>query len=399
MSPVGSPWATPTGALHGLRVLDLTQVLAGPFCTMILADLGADVIKIEQPGVGDANRRIFGDPKPGHDSPGFWAVNRNKRSVCLDLKSPHELSRFMDLVRDSDAVVESWRPGVAARLGVGYEDVRAVNRRIVYASISGFGQFGPYSARPGYDLLAQAMTGIMSVSGEPGTSAPGRSAVPIGDLGAGMFAAVGIVAAWSDSQRTGEGQWVETSVFDACLALSVWESVDYWATGRAPTPVGVAHRASAPYQPLRTRDGYVVVAANNEAMWRGLCDVLDRPDLATDEDFATNALRMANRGRLVEILESVTQTADTDRWLGALLAGGVPAGPIHDYKYVLDEDPHVRARGMVQFVDHPIEGPLPVLGSPLKMSKTPPDLRLPPPSLGEHNQAVLADAPEMRVRS
>lgn len=383
------------GALHGMRVLDLTQVLAGPYCTMLLGDLGADVIKIEQPGGGDPNRYTFGDPHPGHDSPGFWAVNRNKRSICLDLKSAQGTENFFALAREADVVVESWRPGVAARLGVDYDSVRQINPRIVYASISGFGQDGPYSQRPGYDLIAQAMTGIMSVSGD-GTNGPGKSAIPLGDLSAGIFAALGIVAAYSHCQRTGQGQRIETSLFDACLALSVWESVDYFSTGATPRPLGVAHRASAPYQPLRTSDGHVVVAANNDTMWRNLCRVVGLPDLAGHPDFASNALRVANRARLIEMLESATSTADTDRWITDLLAAGVPAAPIRDYAYVLEDDPHVKARGMVQVADHPIDGPVRVLGSPLKMTATPPELRLPPPALGEHTADILA---ELRVRS
>lgn len=395
MGTPGVDYPLAEGALHGMRVLDLTQVLSGPYCTMLLGDLGADVIKVEQPDVGDPHRRTFGDPNPGHDSPGFWAVNRNKRSVCLDLKSAEGVQTFLALAGDADVIVESWRPGVAARLGVDYETVRSVNPRIVYASISGFGQYGPYSQRPGYDLIAQAMTGIMSVSGDPATG-PGKSAIPLGDLSAGLFAALGILAAYSSCQRTGQGQHVETSLFEACLALSVWESVDYFASGVAPRPVGIAHRASAPYQPLRTRNGHVVVAANNDTMWRALCRACGLPDLPQDPAFATNALRVANREQLAEVLESATRTADTEHWVEALLAAGVPVAPIRDYAYVLDEDPHVKARGMVEIVDHPVEGPVRVIAAPLKMSATPPQIRLAPPTLGEHTHAVLA---EIQVRS
>jgi formyl-CoA transferase len=371
-----------------MRILDLTQVLAGPFCTMILADLGADVIKVEAPGVGDPNRRWFGDPAPGHDSPGFFAVNRNKRSVCLDLKTEPGVAALIELSREVDVVVEAWRPGVATRLGIGYERLAETNPALVYASISGFGQWGPYSERPGYDLIAQAMAGIMSVSGEP-DAGPGRSALPIGDLGAGMFCAIGILAAYNHSQRTGQGQRIETSLFEVCVAMSVWESVEYWSTGQIPTPIGSAHRATAPYQPLRTRNGHIAVAANNERIWRDLCATLGTPELAEHEDYASNALRMKNRHQLIEVLETCTSHADTEHWLELLLSAGIPAAPLQNYQQVLDVDEHVRERGMVQVIDHPIDGPIKVLGSPLKMSATPPQIHRAPPMLGQHTAEIL----------
>ncbi|TDD29536.1 CoA transferase [Kribbella turkmenica] len=380
----------PAGALHGLRVLDLTQVMAGPFCTMLLADLGADVIKIENPRAGDQTRRSWGYAVHGEDSRAFLALNRNKRSVCLDLKEPAGLAAFLRLTETADVVVENFRPGVTKRLGVDYEALAARNPRLIYASVSGFGQTGPYAERPGYDLIAQAMSGVMSITGTP-DGTPVKCGLPVGDLGAGMFCALGIVSAVHARERTGEGQYVETSLFEAALAMSVWESTEYWATGNVPQPLGSANRMSAPYQALRTKDGYLTLGANNERLWQRLCAALERTDLLTDPRFVTNSDRMAYRDELAAELEGRLATATTDEWVTLLLDAGVPAGPIRDYRYVLDEDPHVRARGMVQEVEHPVEGKVRVLGSPVRMSGTPARIRRHPPLLGEHTEEVLGE--------
>ncbi|MEV0796816.1 CoA transferase [Kribbella sp. NPDC050281] len=378
------------GALEGLRVLDLTQVMAGPFCTMLLADLGADVIKIENPRTGDQTRRSWGYPVHGEDSRAFLALNRNKRSVCLDLKEPDDLAAFRRLVESADVVVENFRPGVTRRLGVDYDTLAAINPRLIYASVSGFGQTGPYADRPGYDLIAQAMSGVMSITGtSDGT--PVKCGLPVGDLGAGMFCALGIVAAVHARARTGEGQYVETSLFEAALAMSVWESTEYWATGQIPQPLGSANRMSAPYQALRTKDGYVTLGANNERLWQRLCAALEATDLEVDPRFVTNTDRMAHRDELAAELEDRLASGTTDEWVTLLLDAGVPAGPIRDYRQVLDEDPHVKARGMVQEVDHPVEGRVRVLGSPVRMSGTPARIRRHPPLLGEHTEEVLGE--------
>ncbi len=374
------------GALAGMTVLDLTQVMAGPFCTMILADLGADVVKVENPGSGDQTRTSFAHPGA------FLALNRNKRSVTLDLKSDAGRATFHELVRSADVVVENWRPGVAARLGVDHETLQPLNPGLIYASVSGFGQTGPYADRPGYDLIAQAMSGIMSVTGEPGDR-PVKSGIPVADLAAGLFTAVGILAAWASRQRTGEGQYVETSLFEAALALSVWESTEFWATGKAPQALGSAHRMSAPYQALATRDGHITVGANNERLWQRLCRALDADDLVDDPRFARNDDRMAHRPELVAELERRLAGDDTAAWVERLLAAGVPAGPIQDYRQVLEEDPHVKARGMVTTVEHPVEGTVPVLSSPLRLSRTPATVRLPPPRVGGANAALQTPHP------
>jgi len=377
------------GALAGLRVLDLSQVMSGPYCTMMLADLGADVIKIENPGAGDQSRRSWGYSVIGEDSRAFLSLNRNKRSVVLDLKADADRERFFDLVRSADIVVENFRPGTTTRLGVDYDAVRQINPQIIYASISGFGQTGPYANYPGYDLIAQAMTGVMSVMGEPGRP-PIKSAIPIADLGAGMFLTVAILAAVIARRRTGEGQYVETSLFEAALAMSVWESTEFWSTWESPKPIGSANRMSAPYQALATKDGYLTIGANNQKFWRILCEVLDAPDLLADPRFTDNDARLANREALAAELEARFRTRTTDEWVEDLLAAGVPAGPIRDYKQVLTSDPHTRAREMVISFHHPVEGTTYALGSPLKLHGTPVSSRpSPPPLLGEHTEEVL----------
>lgn len=383
------------GALTGVRVLDLSQVMSGPYCTMILADLGADVIKIENPDRGDQTRKSWGYSVVGEDSRAFLSLNRNKRSVVLDLKADGDREDFLALARTADVVIENFRPGVAARLGVGYDAVRAVRPDIVYASISGFGQTGPYADYPGYDLIAQAMTGIMSVTGEPG-GAPVKSDIPVADLGSGMFAAIGILAALLSRQTTGEGQYLETSLFESALALSVWQSTEFWSTGVSPEPLGSANRMSAPYQALATKDGFVTVGANNEKLWRLLCAVLGAPELVADARFVDNNSRMGNRSELVAELEKRMAYRTTDEWVEAMLAGGVPAGPIRNYQQVLEDDPHVKAREMIAQFEHPVEGRTSVLASPLRLSGTPVAIKSPPPLLGQHTDEVLSSLPSRR---
>ncbi|MFC7404193.1 CaiB/BaiF CoA transferase family protein [Georgenia alba] len=377
-------------ALEGMTVLDLSQVMAGPYCTMILGDYGAEVIKIENPEAGDQTRRSWGRLYAGQDSHAFLAMNRNKRSVALDLKDAEDLEKFYGLVRDADVVVENFRPGVAQRLGIDYDTLKDINPGLIYASISGFGLSGPYSTRPGYDLIAQAMSGVMSITGEPG-GRPVKCGLPVSDLGAALFTAVGIVTAWAHKQRTGEGQKVETSLFESALALSVWESVEYWTTGRTPQPMGSGHRINEPYRALRTADGYVTVGANNQKLWRLLCRAMDDEALADDPRFATNMDRMDHLPELVEELERRLAARTSTEWVDIFLAAGVPAGPIQDYRQVLEEDEHVKARGMVTTVDHPLEGEVKLLASPIRMSGTPFTVRRHPPLLGEHTDEVVAN--------
>lgn len=388
ISPSVPNAAAAAGALTGMTVLDLTQIMAGPFCTMVLADLGADVIKVENPNDGDQTRRSWGTSGKGQDSRAFLSLNRNKRSITLDLKTQEGVNSFHKLVRTADVVIENWRPGVAKRLGLDFETLIALNPRLVVASISGFGQTGPYANRPGYDLIAQAMAGVMSITGEPG-GRPVKSGLPVADLGAGLFCAVGILAAWNSSKETGQGQYLETSLFESTLAFSVWESTEFWATGSAPVALGSANRMSAPYQALATQDGFITIGANNERLWQRLCTVAELDHLLVDPRFSDNPGRMANRTELVAELEARFAEKTTANWVDILLAAGVPAGPIQNYQQVLEDDPHVKERDMIKFVEHPVEGQVAVLNSPLRLSRTPPSIRRHPPLLGEHNEEVL----------
>jgi crotonobetainyl-CoA:carnitine CoA-transferase CaiB-like acyl-CoA transferase len=376
-------------ALDGLRILELTQVMAGPFCGQVLADMGADVIKVEPPE-GDSTRRSLGFRMQGDDTAAFLAVNRNKRSLTLDLKAAKHQAVFHRLVRDADVVLENYRPGVAARLGADWETLSEVNPRLVYASVSGFGQTGPYAQRPGYDLIAQGLAGVMSVTGEPGGD-PVKCGIPIGDLSAGLFCAVAILSAVIARERTGRGQRIDTSLFEGALALSIWETAELWATGRVPEPLGSAHRLTAPYQALRTRDGHVTVGGNTQALWERLCAAIGRPELIEDPRFASNDERMANRAELVAELEAATTARDSDDWVATLVEAGVPCGPIQDYRQVF-EDPHTQAREMEVRLEHPVEGRISALGIPVKLSDTPGSIRRPAPLLGEHTAEVLREA-------
>jgi crotonobetainyl-CoA:carnitine CoA-transferase CaiB-like acyl-CoA transferase len=376
-------------ALEGLRVLELTQVMAGPFCGQVLGDMGADVVKLEPPE-GDSTRRSLGFRMSGDDTAAFLAVNRNKRSVALDLKSAEHQAVFHRLARDADVVLENYRPGVAARLGADWETLSSLNPRLIYASVSGFGQTGPYAQRPGYDLIAQGLSGVMSVTGEPGGD-PVKCGIPIGDLSAGLFCAVAILSAVVARERTGRGQRIDTSLFEGALALSIWEAAELWATGRVPEPLGSAHRLTAPYQALRTGDGYITVGGNNQALWQRLCEAIGRPELASDERFATNEGRMERRAELVAELESALTARSTGEWVEALIEAGVPCGPIHDYRQVFEDD-HTQAREMEVRLQHPVEGEIRALGIPVKMSDTPGAIRRPAPLLGEHTGEVLREA-------
>jgi formyl-CoA transferase len=375
--------------LEGVRVVDLSQVMAGPFCTMLLGDLGADVIKVEPPD-GDLSRSMGGRrlQMKGKDQAPFFALNRNKRSVVLDLKDPADLDRTLALLGTADVLVENYRPGVAERLGVGYQTVRAINARLIYASISGFGQTGPWADRPGFELIAQAMSGVMSVTGSA-EAEPVKCGIPVSDLAAGLYAANGIQAALLARERTGQGQRVETSLFEAALGMSVWEATEYWATGEAPRPMGSSHRLSAPYQALRASDGFLTIAALTSSHWERLCNVLDRPELATDPRFATNADRLAHIEALAAELERALGADTVEGWVGRLLAEGSPCGPILDYGQVFAE-PHTAARRMVETVAHPVEGSVRTLGIPVKLGDTPATVRRAPPLLGEHTESVLA---------
>ena len=374
--------------LQALRVLDVCQVMAGPFCCMLLGDLGADVIKVEPPE-GDQARRAMGFKLKGDDSLGFLNMNRNKRSIILDLKSEAGRKAFLRLAETADVIVENYRPGAMKKLGVDYEAVRAVNPAIIYASISGFGQTGPWADRPGFDLIAQAASGIISVTGDP-DGAPARAGVPVADIGCSLFTLYAILAAYIGRQATGRGQYIDGSLYEAGIAFSIWDISEYWGTGRVPGRLGTANRMAAPYEAVRASDGYFVIGANNDRLWLKLCEALERPDLKANPSYKTNADRLANRGALAADLEKTFLTQDRDHWVSLLLDAGVPAGPISDYAEVFASD-HVKAREMKMTVDHPIEGAIPNIGFPVKLTGTPQQIRRPPPLLGEHNDEIFAE--------
>jgi crotonobetainyl-CoA:carnitine CoA-transferase CaiB-like acyl-CoA transferase len=374
-------------ALEGLRVIDLTSHLSGPYCSMLLADHGADVIKVERPEEGDDARRM--PPFVNGQSSPFMLWNRNKRSIALDLKAERDRDICRDLARGADVFLENFKPGTAARLGLGYDDLAALNPRLVYCSISGYGQTGPYSERPGFDLMMQAMTGIMSVTG-PEDGPPHRLPLAICDIGAGMFAALGILAALQARARSGRGQQVDTSLHEAGIAFGLYEAAHLFATGERPARLGQAHRGGAPYQVFRTADGWVTIGPNTQPLWRKFCATIGRDELAQDARFKDNPARVANRKALVALLEEVLARHGTTHWVDLLTAAGVPVGPVMTYDEVF-ADPQVKAREMVAEIDHPAAGRMRTLGIPVKLSATPGTLRRPAPLLGEHGAEILAE--------
>jgi crotonobetainyl-CoA:carnitine CoA-transferase CaiB-like acyl-CoA transferase len=375
------------GALDGLRVIDQTQVMAGPFCSMLLADLGAEVIKVEPPE-GEHTRRMQLDLAPGVSGP-FLAVNRNKRGLTLDLKQPAGVEVLKKLVATADVLVENYRPGIARRLGVDHETLAAVNPRLVYCSISGFGQTGPYASRGGYDLIAQGMSGIMSVTGEA-DGPPVKVGVPVTDLGAGLFAVVGILCALRARRRTGRGQLVDTSLYEAGVALSVREAAEHWVTGRVPQRLGSAHRMNAPAQAFRASDGYFTVGAGTDRLWPRFADLLGLAHLAKDPRFRDVAGRLRHRAELEALVEAVTAKEPRAHWLARCEAAGVPAGPIYSVPEAL-ADPQIQARAMVQELPYPGVGAVKTLGNPVKLSATPATLRKAAPVLGEDTAALLGE--------
>ncbi len=381
LPPMSSP------ALTGLRVLDLSSQLSGPYCAMILGDLGADVVKVERPGTGDDARAMA--PHVAGESAPFMMFNRNKRSITLDLKAPEGRAIARRLAAGADVLLENWRPGTAARLGLGWEELSALNPRLVYCSISGFGQTGPYAPRGGFDRIAQGMSGLMSVNGEEdGTPLP--VPLPVADIGAGMFAAIGILAALQARERTGRGQAVDTSLLETPIAWAVYEAAQYLVTGVVPSRLGQGHRTNAPYQAFRTADGWINLGGGSPTFWPAICRVLGVEELLEDARFTTPALRVRHRQALAALLEARFRTETTAVWLERLEAAGVPAGPILTYDRVFD-DPHVRHRRMVVEVDHPRAGRTRILGIPVKLSATPGAIRRPAPVLGEHTDEILRE--------
>ena len=376
-------------ALEGVRVLDCSQILAGPFCSMLLADMGADVIKIEKPNGGDDTRRM-GPPFIDTESAAFLAMNRNKRSIVLNFKEQSGVQAMKTLVKDADIVIENYRTGTMARLGLGYEDLKNINPGIIYCSISGFGRTGPYANRGGFDLVAQGMSGLMSITGVP-NSPPVKVGVPIADMNAGMFATYGILTAYINKLRTKKGQYLEISLMEAAIAYTVWESAGYFATGDIAEPLGSSHRNSAPYQALKTKDGHINVGAPNQSNWERFANAIERSDLVTRNEFKDNASRLVNRESLERELELTLTTKNSSEWLEVLEKSGVPAGPILNISEVWN-DPQVEARNMKVTLDHPTAGKITNIGLAAKLYSTPGRITKPAPLLGEHTREILVDS-------
>ena len=376
--------------LMGVKVLDVSQVMAGPYSCMLLADMGADVIKVEPPGNGDQTRGAMGFRMKGPDSMGFLNMNRNKRSIAINLKSEAGKAILFKLVKEADILVENYRPGVMKRLGVGYEVMSKINPALVYVSISGFGQSGPWAMRPGFDLMAQAMSGIMSVTGN-GDGKPVKAGVPVADIGCALFATYAALSAYIGAKNTGQGQYIDASLFDSALAFSIWDTSEYWGTGNPPVALGTANRMTAPYQAVKAKDGYFVMGATNNKLWQLLCGILERPDLLQKVEYQTIAGRLGQREQLIQELENSFALKSADEWIDLLLEHGIPAGPILDYPQAFESE-HGRHRQMRIEIDHPLEGKVPNIGFAVKMQGTPQQVRRHPPLLGEHTQEVLQEA-------
>lgn len=371
--------------LSGVRVLDLTRVLAGPFCSMILGDMGAEVIKIEEPGKGDDTRRW--PPFVGGEATYFLAVNRNKLSVTLNLKTREGLTLLRRLAARSDVLIENFRPGTMDRLGLGYRTLARRNRRLIYCSISGFGEFGPEAHRPGYDLIVQGESGIMDLTGFP-EGPPVKVGTSIADLVAGMAAAHGITLALLARTRTGRGQKVEIAMLDVMASLLTYQAGIYFGTGQRPTRRGNEHPSIVPYEVFRAADGYLTLGVANNALWRQCCAALGRPDLAEDPRFDTEAKRVEHRRELIPILNELFATAPVEEWLKRLDAAGVPAGRIKSVAEVCESE-HLRARSMIVRLSHTTAGTVTVMGVPVRLHATPGAVVAPPPRLGEHTETVL----------
>ena len=374
-------------SLSHLKVLDLTTHLSGPYCAMILADHGADVAKIERPDGGDDMRKT--PPFIAGESAPFMIWNRNKRSVALNLKDPQDLERFKQLVSVADVMIENYKPGTAARLGVGYEAMAALNPRLIYCSISGFGQTGPYAPRGGFDLIACAMSGLMSVNGPP-DGPPYRIPVPVTDVSAGMHAAIGVLTALAARERSGRGQHVDTSLFEAGLSLGGYEAANVFATGEVPQRLGQGHRGSAPYQMFPTEDSYITVGCANQRFWEQACEILGCQQLVDDERFLQKSDRVTHVDALVEVMTPYFKRASTAHWFERFDAAGIPAGPVMNHVEALS-DPQTLAREMVAEVNHSKAGPTRTLGVTVKLSDTPGKVRTAAPELNQHADAVFND--------
>lgn len=377
-----------TGPLSGMRVIELAHIMAGPVCGLMLADMGADVIKVEKP-TGDDSRR-FVPPDIGGEAAAYMMMNRNKRGISLNLKDQGAVEVLRKLLAEADVVVENYRLGTMEKLGLSYEDLAAANPRLIYCEISGFGRTGPYAERGGFDLIAQGMSGLMSITGEGPGRPPVKVAAPISDINAGILGAMGVSAAYANMLQTGKGQKVDTSLFEAAIVQTYWQSAIAFATGMKPEPLGSAHPLNAPYQAFRTSDGWINVGAANQSNWLRFLDVISAPELDEDPRFNSNAARIQNLPALIEILNGYLARDTTENWLARMEKAQLPAGPVNDILQ-MHNDPQAIARDMIIDVDHASVGTVRTIGHPVKFSRTPAKVDHAAPVLGQHSREVLAE--------
>lgn len=385
-----------TGPLAGIRVLEITQIMSGPTCGLLLADMGADVIKIEKlPGGDDA--RGYRDPQVGGVSGPFMMMNRNKRGLALNLKNPKGRELLKRMVHDADVLIENFRGGTMDKLGLGYDTLKAINPGLIYCAITGYGRTGPYADKGGFDLIAQGFAGLMSITGEPGRP-PAKSGNAVSDMNAGILAAVGILAAYIHKLKTGRGQIVDTSLSDAALHQTYWHAAVWFATQKSPRPTGSAHILTAPYQAFEASDGWINIGGANQNNWERICEVLGHPEWRTDARFATNSDRMAHLEELADLMNAVVRLRPRSEWQADFDAAGVPAGPVHTIGEALSH-PQTLARGMVVELQHPQAGTTRAIGCPIHFSETPTDTGSPAPLLGQHTREVLRefDLPEAEI--
>ena len=373
--------------LQGIRVLDLSRVLAGPYCTMVLGDLGAEVIKVEPPE-GDETRG-WGPPFAGGESAYYLCVNRNKRDMVINLKTDEGKTILRELALQSDVLVENFRPGTLEKFGLDFATLHALNPKLIYCSITGFGQTGSMKDKPGYDFMIQASGGLMSITGEP-DGEPMKTGVAVVDLFAGQNAIIAILAALQARTLTGEGQHLDIALFDSQLGWLANVASNYLISGKLPKRYGNAHANIVPYQSFQASDGWFAIAVGNDRQFARLCELLGKPELAANEKFASNSARVQNREEVIFILASIFKTASVAEWLGKLDEAEIPCGPINNFEQVFSM-PQVKERGMLVQMEHPTIGTLPLVGSPLKMSATPVEYRLPPPLMGEHTEEILRE--------
>ncbi len=378
----------PTGPLQGMRVIELAHIMAGPVCALMLADMGADVVKVEKPE-GDDSRRFL-PPDINGESAAFMMMNRNKRGIVLDLKQAPAKDALRRLLREADVVIENYRKGTMERLGLGYEILRRDNPGLIYCEVSGFGRTGPYADRGGFDLIAQGMSGLMAITGEGDGRPPVKVGAPVTDITAGILAALGVVSAYARKLQTGEGQRVDTSLFEAGIVHTYWQSAIAFATGMSPGPMGSAHPINAPYQAFETSDGWINVGAANQRNWERLVEVIEAPELLAEPLFETNRKRMENLGELQARLAPILKRRSTAEWLAAFERADVPAGPVLSID-AMHRDPQTLARDMVVDIVHPVAGATKAIGLPIKFSDTPGRIGRSAPTLGEHTEAVLAE--------